>query len=320
MAEVNRRKGLYVESLISLEQARTRLEGVDEPLEKAFNLRILADVQRARGQLEDAVQAILTAIPIYQQREEFDELAWARSALADIYSVQGRFGEALQVVEQGLQDFSSGGINLATMNLSYADFLINVGEYEAAQQKLSAALELATDSKLEEQPQFAYALGRIKSANQDRTASTYLSSASDQASRNGDLLLSGRASIALAEVLIAEGKVQDGRQLLSRTLESARKIRNLDVQAYAAVVLAETELSAGRLAESEALSFEAKDLAVDFQGKPILRRIQENLLGSPGFGATRTLSTESTARLLRSTIGCRSKSLVSTRTGMRGVE
>jgi eukaryotic-like serine/threonine-protein kinase len=279
MADVYRRKGFYVESLICLEQAKKRLEGVDEPSERAFNLRILADVQRARGQLEDAVQAILTAIPIYQLREEFDELAWARSALADIYSVQGRFGEALRVVEQGLQDFSSGGTNLATMNLSYADFLINVGEYEGAQQKLNTALELATDSKFEEQPQFTYLWGRIKSANQDNTASKYLSSATDQASRRGDLLLSGRASIALAEVLIAEGKVQDGRQLLSRTLESARKIGNRDVQAYAAVVLAETELSAGRLAESEALSFEAKELANDFQGKPILRRIQENLLG-----------------------------------------
>jgi serine/threonine protein kinase/Tfp pilus assembly protein PilF len=278
IAEVYRRSGLYVESLVYLEQARIRLEGVDEPPEKAFNLRILADVQRARGQLDDAAQALLMAIPIFQQREELDELARARSALADVYLVQGRFGEALQVIAQGLADFRSGGTNLAAMNLSHADLLIELGEYEVAQQKLDAALDAAADRNFEERPYFAYVRGRLMATTRDGVASKYLSSASEEARRKGDLLLSGRANVALARVLIDQGDIQAGRRLLSRTLESSRKIRNREVQANAALALAEMELSAGRLSECETLSTEARELASDFQGKPILRRIYQNLL------------------------------------------
>ncbi|MGH9334645.1 MAG: protein kinase domain-containing protein, partial [Vicinamibacteria bacterium] len=95
IAEVYRRSGRYVEALVYLEQARIRLEGIDEPSERAFHLRILGDVQKARGQYDEALQAYLSAIPILERSANLEDLVKARCSLANVYIAQGRFGEAL---------------------------------------------------------------------------------------------------------------------------------------------------------------------------------------------------------------------------------
>jgi tetratricopeptide (TPR) repeat protein len=277
IAEVYRRIGLFVESLVYLEQARIRLEGVDEPPEKAFNLRILADVQRARGQLNEAVQALLTAIPVFQERHELEELARARSVLADIFIVQGRFAEALQLIEQGLEDFREGGVHLATMNLKYADLLVEAGNSEMAENKLNAALTAAGPA-YERLPDFEYVRGRLMIARREGEASRLLRSASEQGRRKGDLILSGRASIALARALTEQGETAAARSHLSQVLDASRSTRTREVQASAALALAELDLAAGRLSECGALLEEARKLATEFQGKPLLRLVHYNLL------------------------------------------
>jgi tetratricopeptide (TPR) repeat protein len=276
IAEVYRRSGLFVESLVYLEQASIRLEGVDEPREKAFNLRILADVQRARGQLDEAVQALLTAIPVFQERQDLEELARARFALSDIFVVQGRFAEALQVIEQGLEDFRDG-LNLAMMNLKYADLLVEAGDSELAENKLDAALT-AAGPVYGQLPDFEYVRGRLMIARKEGEASRFLRSASEQGRRKGDLILSGRASIALARALTEQGETTAARSHLSRILDASRSTRTSEVQASAALELAELELASGRLSECSAFLEEARKRATEFQGKPLLRRVHYNLL------------------------------------------
>ncbi len=275
IAEVYRRSGLYVEALVYLDQARIRLEGIDEPTERAFHLRILADVQRARGQFDEAVQALLMAIPVLEQREQHDDLSRARSALAEIYVVQGRFDEALQVIEQGLEYFNKGSTNLAVMNLSYADFLIEVGERKAAQEQLHSVLALALDPDFEERPYFTYVKGRLMALDQNPEAVKYLSHAAENAQRKGELTLSDRARIVLSQVLNRQGESDASRRLLTQTLENARRSRSREVQAAAALALAETEIASGRLAGVEDLLAEARELATGFQGRLVLRRVHQ---------------------------------------------
>jgi len=276
IAEIYWRSGLYVDALVYLRESGTRLEGIEQSSETAFHLGVLGQVQRARGQHEEAIQAFLVAIPAFEQTGGLSGLASARCALADIYIAQGRFREALQVIEEGMTYFQKeSGANLAALKLCYAAFLIEVGDYSGAEEHLDSVLNTNMAREVKSPAYLKYVRGRLLVTTQAQVAERNLSEAVDEAGREHDPLLSGVASIALGRVLIDQGAVERGRKLLVATLEEARKAGLRPVQASAALALAETELASGRPTAAEELLVEAKVLAESFQGRILLQRVNQ---------------------------------------------
>jgi tetratricopeptide (TPR) repeat protein len=275
IAEMYWRKGLNVDALVYLHESEARLEGIAETSETSFHLSVLGQVQRARGQYEDAIRAFLMAIPGLEQTGGLNGLASTRCALADIYVTQGRFREALQVIEDGMAYYQNQSDT--TLRVCYADFLIEVGDYPGAEEQLNSVHRNDNARELESNAYFEYVRGRLLAATRSRTAKTQLAQAVNEAAIEHDPLLSGVASIALGRILIDQGMVEHGSELLRATLEEARKAGLRSVQASAALVLAETELAAGSAPTAEELLAEAKALAESFQGRLLLHRVTEAL-------------------------------------------
>jgi ATP/maltotriose-dependent transcriptional regulator MalT len=234
---------------------------------------VLAEVQKARGHYDDAVQAFLVAIPALEQSEEVGYSARARSSLAEIFLAQGRFVEAIEVIQQGMAHFENeGGANLALMKVSYSEILIELGEYVRAQEQLDSLGELATKLESEDRPYYDYVRGHQLAVQRDAEAVNYLT----RAAMEGNASISGRANVALGRALIERSMVGAARTLLVETRENARKTGHREVQASAALGLAEMEIGEGSLPKAQELMFEAFELADGFQGRLLLRGVHQN--------------------------------------------
>jgi tetratricopeptide (TPR) repeat protein len=276
IAEIYWRRGMYVDALVYLRESETRVEGIDEPSETARHFRVLGQVQRARGQYDEAVQAFLTAIPAFEHTPRISGLASTRCALADMYIAQGRFREALQVIEEGLTYFEKqSGPNMAAMKLSHAAFLIEMGDYPGAEEELNAVHHSSSARELESPAFSEYVRGLLLAATRHPAADEHLSRAVNAARQEHDLWLSGVSSIALGRVMVGQGSMERGRKLLVATLEEARKAGIRPVQASAAFAVAETELALGRHKAAEELLLEGKMLAESYQGRILLRSINQ---------------------------------------------
>ena len=217
IAEIYWRRGMYVDALIYLRESETRVVGVDEPSETARHFGVLGQVQRARGQYDEAILAFLTAIPAFEQTPRISGLAGTRCALADVYIAQGRFQEALQVIEDGMTYFQKeSGANMAAMKLSHADFLIEMGDYPGAEEQLSSVQSLNLAKEFQSRAYFEYVRGRLLAATNSQAAGKHLSQSVEEAKKEHDPLLSGVASIAFGRVLIDQGAVERGKKSLDR--------------------------------------------------------------------------------------------------------
>jgi serine/threonine protein kinase/Tfp pilus assembly protein PilF len=278
LAEIYWRKGQFVDALVYLRESDARIEGIGESSEAAFHLGVLGQVQKARGQYEEAIQAFLKAIPALEQTRSLKDLASSRCALAEIYVVQGRFREALQVIQAGLRYFEKDpGVNLATLKLCHADFLIQVGDYPEAQEQLDFVENMDLADELDSPGLVEYLRGRLLAATERPEAEKHLWAAVEEASKSNDLLLSSRVNIALGRAMVSQGMLERGTKVVRTSLEQARRTGHRSVQASAALALAEIELISGRRSAAEELLGEAKLLADGFQGRLLLRRINQEL-------------------------------------------
>jgi serine/threonine protein kinase/tetratricopeptide (TPR) repeat protein len=270
IAEVYRLSGRYIDALVYLKEAETRLEGIDEPSEGAFNLSVLGQIRGARGDYDGAAQALLTAIPPLEQSDQFRDLASARRALTDIYLEQGRFDEASQVLEQGLTFFQNELGGLATMKLQYAKLLIELGDNDAAEQQLNSIVDLVPGLEFEGRPHYNYVRGRLLAERGEKEALRYLMLAADEGAKGGEAVLAGHAGTALARLLMQRSRLESAREILDRTLEQAGRLRHPAVRAAALLEIAELERALGNLSRSRELLLEAKQVASGFEGRLLL--------------------------------------------------
>lgn len=273
IAEVLRLRGLYADALVYLEHAKMLLHD-SESLERGFNLSVLAQVRRARGQYDEAIQTLLEAIPILEPSDQVRDLASARHALVEIYIDQGRFAEALAVIDRGLAYFQKeSGSNLAATKMLYASFLIDMGDYGAAEAELRSAGQLIHDAAFDRQPHYNFVWARLLAAQGKKGSRKHFQETINEAGQGRDALLAGKASVALAEILIEEHETAAGRKLLESTLGEATRLGHRAVRAEAMLAIAECEIDAGNFAVAQSLLSESREIADTFQGRLLLTRV-----------------------------------------------
>ncbi len=103
IAEIYRVRGQYDDAMVYLEQAKTLLVRSGDKREKAANLTEIGIVRKALGQHRKAIDALLTALPIYQEIGQSLGVGLVQVELAEAYEVQGRYSDAYQSLQQRLR-------------------------------------------------------------------------------------------------------------------------------------------------------------------------------------------------------------------------
>jgi serine/threonine protein kinase/tetratricopeptide (TPR) repeat protein len=277
IGDVLRLRGLYADSLVYLEHAKLLLND-NESSERGFNLSVLAQVKRARGEYDEAIQALLEAIPLLEPSDHVRDLTDARHALVEIYVEQGRFAEALAVIDQSLTRYEKeSGTNLAAAKTLYGNVLIEVGDYEAAEEELKSAARLIHGGAFDRQPYYNYVWARLLAARGKEGSGSRFQESLDQAGQGRDALLASKASVAFAVTLLEDGRTAAGRKLLEEALGEATKLGHRAVRAEALLVTAESEIEAGNLAVAQRLLSESKEIAAGFHGRLLLTRVHHQL-------------------------------------------
>jgi eukaryotic-like serine/threonine-protein kinase len=278
IAEVYRLQGRYIDALVYLERAKALLDRHNIPSEQGFNLIVFGQIEKARGDYDEAIQALLKGVPPLETTDRFRDLASARRSLADVYVDQGRYVDAFQVINKGLEFFEKEqGRNLATMRVQYAEWLFELGDYASAEEQLDLVEKLVPTLEFEGRPHYYYIRGRSLAIKRAKNAQSYLSRAADESARGGDAFLAGRAKVALGRLLAASGESAAARRLLADALHEAERLRHPRVQAESSIALAECEMRSGKLVDAERRLDEAKSLATRFEGRTLLARADYHL-------------------------------------------
>ena len=81
--------GRYADATVYLEQARLHIEIANDPASRGYNLLVTAQIHRAKGKYDAAIEAFLSSIPLLRETGELLEVASVNEQLAAILRPAG---------------------------------------------------------------------------------------------------------------------------------------------------------------------------------------------------------------------------------------
>jgi tetratricopeptide (TPR) repeat protein len=223
------------------------------------SLQIIAAAHQNAGRQKDAEQELNRIVSIAKQRDLKDDLAETNVALAQLRLDQSRYAEALDLLTQALGD-GSGPVEPLVLMVR-GQILTRLGDFPGADMALTAAADSATRrgensvlTALEtSRGHLAYERGKQTEAESyfRRAAARWTDSLPDPAS------VDARAYVGLFDAL--SGQVARGTAALTESLEQARKMGHVALEARCRVLFARIELKTGRADAALAVLREVRD-------------------------------------------------------------
>ncbi len=284
IADIYRIRGQYDDTLVYLKQAKVHLAASGDEQERALNLNIYGVVNKSLGQYEEAIEALLAALPIFQEIQQPLGVATVQLDLAEIYSAQGRYADAYQLLQKSLEinQQLELGYDLAETITHWSLFLISVGQLEEAGKELGRAQDVAEKARADDlKPLILFARGKLLylRGNLDEAAVVY-QSANLEANRLSQKELAIRSQIERGRIHLRQSELAEAGQMLMKAWEEASQARLGVLEAEAATVLAELYLNQGEAETASETALQAIKMAKEFSGNPILIEAYATLGGA----------------------------------------
>ncbi len=287
IADIYRLRGQYDDAIIYLEQAKSYLAKTGEKREKALNYNYIGLVRKSQGLYEQASEAFLAALPLFQEIHHETGAAYCHQDLADIYASQGRYADAFDSLLQSLAIHQGLGVahEIAEVKAPLGRLLITLGQLEEAEKALNDAERLAAEGhghgSHSESGSPLVLFGRAELAGlrgqQDAAAEAY-ERANFQANISKQKEIAVESRVKLGLLYLRQGKLPNARRLLERTRQEAADARLRPLESSAASALARVYLAEGEPDRARVSAIEAIDIAENFSGRPILYEAK-SLLG-----------------------------------------
>ncbi|MCB9742136.1 MAG: protein kinase [Alphaproteobacteria bacterium] len=217
----------------ALEAARE--DGGDRVVARALIARAVA--LSAQGQLSESERHLREAIRLLGRSGHRDGLWLANSNLSDLLRLEGRFSEAVGVIEGELREARQAGTlaRYAHLNLNMAEAEIELLRLGQARERLGAlTAEIDPRHHLHLAAGVALAQGRVAiiSAEHQRAAEL-LRPALAMSRRAGLLVIAPRLQATLGEALVRSGRAAEGKEQLEQAVTELESLGHVPALADA---------------------------------------------------------------------------------------
>jgi tetratricopeptide (TPR) repeat protein len=236
------------EGVLDIKNAFAVFERLGDRRFQTFCLRALATYYRNQGRLEDATRELTRGLAIARERNLADNVTVMTTLLGVTQFDGGDYDSA----RRSLLDALKGGTGRRSTEarIRLARTYVYLGDLQAADSELRLAEpEVAANEAL----RTLWWLVRGEWSRESKRPSD-ARSAFEQASASSTGTLpeppTVEARAYFGFMQMNEGKVDAGRRLLESSIDAARKLANRSLEARAHVLLAQTELTRGRVTEA----------------------------------------------------------------------
>jgi len=284
IAEIYGELGKYDDAIIYLEQAKSHLEKSGDLRDKAVNFEHLGLIRKAQGLYDQAIEAYLAALPLFQEAGQDWAAAAISKDLSEIYVAQGRYADAVHGLDNSLRSLEerhAAAHDIAAVQILRADVFASLGRLEEGEQALQQAESRGTGEEPEHEsgghhangpsPELLFARAKLAELKGDmEAASAAFEQANFQSNVSERKAVAVFSRVELGKLYLSQGKLQNAQRLLERTLEEAQKARLRPQEAGAAAVLADILLAKNDPEAARRQALAAIDIAERFSGRPIL--------------------------------------------------
>ncbi len=250
IAAVYMERGDYGDALTNLEQALRIYEEYDIPEELGLALYNLGETTTNLGQFDEALDYYLGALDQWRVLDDDLGVAWARVGIGIILGYQGRFGSALDSMEEAVTGLESSGEQGYWQFIVTANHGLSLGQsglVNDAAPILDEALTLARG--LESPALIAQALNfqgiNLVYLGQAADARARFDEAAAQAAAGDNQKQSLNAQLHLDTLAMREGRHADAVDGLTATAEQANTLGLRYIATEAQIRLAEALLETG---------------------------------------------------------------------------
>lgn len=142
--------GNFQDALTNYQQAYQIFEKVKETANIVLSLHNLGDTNVKLGQYDVAVTQYLKALDIARSSGDQNSIALVSTSLGELFATQGQYEQSLKAYKEAISGFEAAKNKTYLMAAAlggYGNALSMTGTEEEGQQKLKAALDLATEVK-----------------------------------------------------------------------------------------------------------------------------------------------------------------------------
>ncbi|WP_018131924.1 tetratricopeptide repeat protein [Effusibacillus pohliae] len=233
LAQVQNQLGAHSESLATLQKAQSILQAVGHPQQLAALAETFSSVYQNLGQYENAAEYARDSISIWQALNLRPRAAHMKTTLAQILDESGRPEQALELLEECLEQFHVDLMEeIAYVHSVIAGIFFRLGRLEAARSHCETALALA-DQDVEARLQAYRTLAKVYlQENQYAEAIDYCELLIDLCQKQHCLGELTRAFTFLSEIYKRQGNYMNAAETILRMQKAVEtNLREITVMA-----------------------------------------------------------------------------------------